>query len=1242
MPKTVQGQSVTGAATTGLTVIYENTTSPTGNGFSFNGAETVGSNLGANVDINKLTFASGSAGRVITQLSFQAYSYNTVTVQARPTMYIWAVDGPAGNPGTLLGDFVLPLTSFPANSQTTLPLTLPGIGITVPSSGQVWAGIGFDNGGGASQLTATQLDNLGGLTYHPASVGADSVSAYFFTPSGGSLNNPAVINFASNFTGNYGWTVQIAAGTLAYQNTTSPTGYEFNGAVPVGSNLSANVDINKLTLAPGFTGQAITSVSVLAYNYNPVAVEARPTIYIWAADGAGGNPGSLLGNFVQPLISMGAVSPVLISATLPGNAIVVPSNGQIWAGIGFDNGNAQSTITAALLNNLGAATFGPANVGTDGANTCFLPPGGATLANPTVITFVTNSTANYGWTVQTAAGTAYQNTASPWGYSFNGAANVSGNLVANVDINELTLAAGSAGQMITTVSFLAYNYNKLAVQARPTIYMWLDDGPGGTPGTLQGSYIQGMTSFAASSQATITLTLGSPGFSGGIPVPSDGKIWAGIGFDNGVGASQIAAAQLNNLGGATYHPANIGTDGPNSYFLRPGAASLATPVVVTLENDSSANYGWTVVTASVSACAYSLTPTSLQVPSGGGTYSVSIQTTAGCSWTISGLPSWITASAGTGSGPATITLGVAPNASTSGLSSTIVIAGISVAVSEAGAATQSGGPAITLVVNAEGGGAAIAPNTWVQINGSGLALAGDARVWQGSDFVNNQMPTQLDGVTVTMNGENAYVYYISPSQVNVLTPPDLAPGTVQVMVTNGGTTSAPFTVQALPQSPSFFIFGAGPYVVGTHTNGGDLGPVGLYSGLTTPAHPGELVVLYANGFGAPSSPVVKGLAQQSGTLAVMPTVQIGGVPATVSFAGLISPGLWQFNVTVPPTATNGDNTLTAQYNGQSTQAGVLLTVQSAASISLSAPIVPVGQTVTLAWSSTNASTCGASGSWNGSIAATGTQSVTPTVAGYYTYTLTCTGSGETTTQSVVLTAFGATPTEAGSPNDEFYLATFAVPTSNQITGLQTSLTVPPFPPVPNTPGAALYLWPGLQPATNSVNFQPINNGVLQPVLSWGTSCAPAPASQPKAFSSWWISGQYVNTFGSDPGYTGCLSGNSMLVSPGEVLLLNMELNATTGVWTQTITDSNTKQSVTFGLNMQGQGQNYLNFALESWYNTTINTPVVFSNTTITFQSPDTAGACSISQGKSNSYVMTPPTPVNAGTQCFIGSVVLTQ
>ena len=105
-------------------------------------------------------------------------------------------------------------------------------------------------------------------------------------------------------------------------------------------------------------------------------------------------------------------------------------------------------------------------------------------------------------------------------------------------------------------------------------------------------------------------------------------------------------------------------------------------------------------------------------------------------------------------------------------------------------------PVIAAVVNAEGSSAAIAPNTWVVIAGSGLAAVGDSRPWQGSDFLNNRMPVQLDGVSVAMNGENAFVYYISPNQVNVLTPPDLSPGPVLVTVTTGGMASAAFTAQA--------------------------------------------------------------------------------------------------------------------------------------------------------------------------------------------------------------------------------------------------------------------------------------------------------------------------------------------------------------------------------------------------------------------------------------------------------------
>ena len=97
-----------------------------------------------------------------------------------------------------------------------------------------------------------------------------------------------------------------------------------------------------------------------------------------------------------------------------------------------------------------------------------------------------------------------------------------------------------------------------------------------------------------------------------------------------------------------------------------------------------------------------------------------------------------------------------------------------------GTPASTTGPVIAEVANAEGESPTIAPNTWVEIKGVSLAPSGDSRIWQGADFVGNQMPTQLDKVSVTVNGKSAYVYYISPTQINVLTPPDPLPSPVRV------------------------------------------------------------------------------------------------------------------------------------------------------------------------------------------------------------------------------------------------------------------------------------------------------------------------------------------------------------------------------------------------------------------------------------------------------------------------------
>ena len=125
-------------------------------------------------------------------------------------MYLWAGDGTGGLPGSLLGQFDLPLTTFAAGTET-VSVSTAGSGVTVPSGLVLWAGLGYDNGNGASAITAAQLDVLGGPSFFPATVGTAAVNCYFVPP-GSVLTNPAVIVCNTTSSEDYGWTV--SAGPL--------------------------------------------------------------------------------------------------------------------------------------------------------------------------------------------------------------------------------------------------------------------------------------------------------------------------------------------------------------------------------------------------------------------------------------------------------------------------------------------------------------------------------------------------------------------------------------------------------------------------------------------------------------------------------------------------------------------------------------------------------------------------------------------------------------------------------------------------------------------------------------------------------------------------------------------------------------------------------------------------------------------------------------------------------------------
>jgi len=235
-------------------------------------------------------------------------------------------------------------------------------------------------------------------------------------------------------------------------------------------------------------------------------------------------------------------------------------------------------------------------------------------------------------------------------------------------------------------------------------------------------------------------------------------------------------------------------------------------------------------------------------------------------------------------------------------------------------ATPAPGPVVSLAANAAGEDLNIAPNMWVEIKGANLAPAGDSRVARPSDFTGNQMPTQLDGVSSTVNGVSAYIFYISPTQIYILTPPDALPAYPQIVVTDNGAAGPPFAALGQTLAPSFFVLSDGQHVAAIHHLDGTL--VGTFS----PAQPGETISVYANGFGPTSTVVMAGSTTQGGVLSPLPVIMVGGKSAMVKFAGLVSPGLFQFDVVVPNPLADGDQMINATFGGAATQPGTLLSV----------------------------------------------------------------------------------------------------------------------------------------------------------------------------------------------------------------------------------------------------------------------------------------------------------------------------
>jgi uncharacterized protein (TIGR03437 family) len=244
------------------------------------------------------------------------------------------------------------------------------------------------------------------------------------------------------------------------------------------------------------------------------------------------------------------------------------------------------------------------------------------------------------------------------------------------------------------------------------------------------------------------------------------------------------------------------------------------------------------------------------------------------------------------------------------------------------------GPAPSIDAGGVVSGASFQPGivagSWLTIKGSNLSpVASDT--WDKS-IVNGNLPTSLDGVTVSVGSKLAFVYFVSPGQINVQAP-DVGTGPVPVIVTTPTGTSVAVTGNAVAQSPAFFLWPGSQAVATRNSDGGLAVKDGTFAGATTAAaKPGDVLILWGTGFGPTNPPVAAGIqvpsdGKQYNTSAV--TVKIGTANVQV-FGAALSPGfagLYQVAIQVPAALADGDYPIKVTVAGVTSPDGVILSVK---------------------------------------------------------------------------------------------------------------------------------------------------------------------------------------------------------------------------------------------------------------------------------------------------------------------------
>jgi uncharacterized protein (TIGR03437 family) len=234
---------------------------------------------------------------------------------------------------------------------------------------------------------------------------------------------------------------------------------------------------------------------------------------------------------------------------------------------------------------------------------------------------------------------------------------------------------------------------------------------------------------------------------------------------------------------------------------------------------------------------------------------------------------------------------------------------------------QTNNVTVTSVLNGASFTNRITPGAFVTIKGTNFTAA-------PLSATTVPVGDTLGGVSVTVAGLPCPIYYVNPTQINLLLPWKTPIGVYPLIVNANGQTVGPTNINIIAEAPGIFQYGANRAVTQNINSNFSL------NGPGAPAASGASIVVYVTGIGMVTNTPADGAYSPSSPLAqasYIVSATIGGVNANVTFLGLTpgQVGLAQANITVPVLAS-GDYPLVLTVAGvESTSA--LVSVQGGGS-----------------------------------------------------------------------------------------------------------------------------------------------------------------------------------------------------------------------------------------------------------------------------------------------------------------------